>query len=236
MTTNGGSFSAEYFEPWKYNARSMYWWSTRYYANLVRHFKRQGRLLEVGCGLGHLLAMFDQNWDIFGVDISEFAVQATRQNAPNAHVLVADVAALGALPEAYFDVLIAKHVVEHLPDPRSAFVAFNRLLAPGGMLLIGTPNTKSALRGLKGDRWYALQDETHISLKPPAEWASLARSAGFQILRMFGDGLWDAPYLPLIPTALQRALFGLPAAIQVISGGTWMPVPMGESLVLIARK
>lgn len=229
-------FSSEYFKPWVYHPTSMYWWSTRYYMRLVTHYCRRGRLLEVGCGLGHLLGMFDGAFETYGVDISEYAVRMTRENAPRARVLVADLEGLSMFPDAYFDVLIAKHVVEHLPDPPGAFQQFARILKPGGLFLFGTPNTESALRGLKGERWYALHDKTHISLKSPMEWASLTRAAGMQIVKMIGDGLWDVPYLPVIPTTLQRMVFGLPAALQVVTGTAWMPVALGESVIVVARK
>ncbi len=235
--TDGQAFSSEYFKPWVYRPTSMYWWSTRYYASLAqRYVPYGGRLLEVGSGLGHLLSMFDDRFETYGVDISEYAARATRMNAPRARVLVADIEGLSTFPDAYFNVLIAKHVVEHLPDPPGAFRQFSRLLAPGGILIFGTPNTTSALRGLKGDNWYALHDKTHIALKPPTEWAELARRSGLQVLKMIGDGLWDVPYLSAIPTPVQRVLFGLPAALQVVSGTTWMPVPLGESVIVVARK
>ncbi len=229
-------FSSEYFKPWVYHPTSMYWWSTRYYMRLVTRYCRGGRLLEVGCGLGHLLGMFDGAFETYGVDISEYAVRTTHENAPRARVLVAKVEGLSMFPAAYFDVLIAKHVVEHLPDPPSAFQQFARILKPGGVFIFGTPNTESALRGLKGEQWYALHDKTHISLKPPSDWASLTRAAGMHIVKMIGDGLWDVPYLPVIPTALQRVVFGLPAALQVVTGTAWMPVALGESVIVVARK
>jgi SAM-dependent methyltransferase len=229
-------FSSEYFKPWVYHPTSMYWWSTRYYMRLVTHYCRGGRLLEVGCGLGHLLGMFDGDFDTYCVDISEYAVHMTHENAPRAHVLVAKVEGLAMFPAASFDVLIAKHVVEHLPDPPGAFQEFARLLKPGGLFIFGTPNTESALRGLKGERWYALHDRTHISLKPPGDWASLTRASGLRVVKMIGDGLWDVPYLPVIPTSMQRAFFGLPAALQVLTGTAWMPVSLGESVIVIARK
>ncbi len=214
----------------------MYWWSTRYYARLVEHYFKGGRLLEIGCGLGHLLGMFGEQFETYGVDISVYAVRETHTNAPRARVMVADVEGLAMFPENYFDVLIAKHVVEHLPDPPRAFEQFARIIKPGGMFLFGTPNTESALRALKGERWYALHDQTHVSLKAPQEWARLARASGLRVEKMFGDALWDVPYVPLIPTPLQRALFGLPGAMQVLTGSAWMPVRLGESVIVIARK
>ncbi len=229
-------FSHDYFQPWVYRPTSMYWWSTRYYASLVKRYVPRGRLLEFGCGLGHLLGMFDRHYETYGVDISEFAVRNTHANAPDARVVVADVGGLSMFPDAYFDAIVAKHVVEHLPDPPHAFQQFARLIQPGGIFIFGTPNTESALRGLRSQRWYALHDETHISLQSPGEWAALTRASGLQILKMVGDGLWDVPYLPVIPTPVQRVLFGLPAAAQVMSGTTWMPVSLGESLIVVARK
>lgn len=235
-TTREQPFSKEYFKPWIYRPTSMYWWSTRYYATLVGRYKRGGRLLEVGCGLGHLLGMFDENFETYGSDISEYAIHTTHDNAPRARVIVADIEGLSTFPDGYFDVLIAKHVVEHLSDPPRAFQQFARLLKRDGILVIGTPNTESALRILKGGRWYALHDKTHISLKPPHAWAELVRGAGLYVVKMIGDGLWDVPYLPVIPTPIQRAFFGLPAALQVVTGTAWMPVPLGESVIVIARK
>ena len=236
MDSTNGQFSSEYFQPWIYRPTSMYWWSTRYYATLVQRGIRSGRLLEIGCGLGHLLGMFDASFETYGADISEYAVRAAHQNAPRASVLVADIEGLATFPDSYFDVLIAKHVVEHLPNPSRAFQQFARLLKPGGVFVFGTPNTTSALRGLKGERWYALQDKTHISLKPPREWAEIARGGGLRVVKMIGDGLWDVPYLPWIPTSPQRVFFGLPAALQVVTGTAWMPVSLGESVIVIARK
>ncbi|MCE2490969.1 MAG: hypothetical protein J4G17_13535 [Anaerolineae bacterium] len=56
------------------------------------------------------------------------------------------------------------------------------------------------------------------------------------MLRHFGDGLWDVPYVPLLPVKLQFALFGLPALIQVLTRSTFMPLALGVNQIVIARK
>jgi len=56
------------------------------------------------------------------------------------------------------------------------------------------------------------------------------------VKRAFGDGLWDVPYVRWLPTAIQRAIFGLPALVQVLTVGAWMPLRLGESLLVIARR
>jgi len=88
----------------------------------------------------------------------------------------------------------------------------------------------------KGDRWYAARDPSHISLKPPSAWMALTRQAGYRILRTFGDGMWDVPYVPLVPAPIQLAFFGLPAAVQTLSCIPFIPVRFGESLILVAER
>jgi hypothetical protein len=71
-----------------------------------------------------------------------------------------------------FNVVIIKHIVEHLPDPRkrSGDRARDRTRRD---LILATPNLDSLLKPWKGDQWIGYQDPTHISLKRPAEWLSL---------------------------------------------------------------
>jgi hypothetical protein len=59
---------------------------------------------------------------------------------------------------------------------------------------------------------------------------------GLKPERVFSDGFWDAPYLPLIPTTLQKLLFGAPGGLQAILGWGIIPLRMGESLIVIAKK
>ena len=89
--------------------------------------------------------------------------------------------------------------------------------------------------GWKGARWVGWSDPSHVSVLPPAEWLRLTRAAGFEVKRAFGDGLWDVPYVRWLPAGVQRALFGLPALAQVLTVGAWMPVRLGESLLVIAH-
>jgi hypothetical protein len=56
------------------------------------------------------------------------------------------------------------------------------------------------------------------------------------MLKHFGDGLWDVPYLPLIPKVIQFGLFGIPALGQVVTRTTWTPLSMGVNQIGIARK
>lgn len=216
---------------------SQYWWSNRFYARLARkHGPRQGRVLEIGCGLGHLLTWLAQDYEVYGSDINEWALAQARQNVPQGKFDLLSATDLSAYPAGHFQILIAKHVVEHLPQPEQAIAEMGRVLARGGLLLLATPNLDSPMRARKKEKWIGYQDPTHISLKPPAEWLRLLEQHGLAPKKVFSDGFWDAPYLPVLPTRLQKLIFGLPGGLQAIFGWSMIPLQWGESLIVLARR
>ena len=230
----GGHYGASFFEEYggKFN---QYWWARRFYANLIKRYRRGGKLLEIGCGLGHVLARLEDRFETYGIDVSEFAIERARRNALKSDVRVAKAEEAGSLPGP-FDVIAAFHVVEHLREPAAVLRECARMTNPGGLLLLATPNTEAPFAKRKGARWYANTDPTHISLKPPREWLSLVRGAGYRVRRAFGDGLWDVPYVPLLPARLQLLLFGLPAIAQTVSCVPFIPVRWGEALLVVAER
>jgi SAM-dependent methyltransferase len=138
--------------------------------------------------------------------------------------------------ESTFGVVIIKHVIEHLPHPEKAIAELGRVTAAGGVLIFATPNLSSLLKPWKGGKWIGFQDPTHISLKPPAEWLDMIRKADFSMLRIFSDGFWDVPYIPVVPKVLQKFIFGSLGGFQAIVGLPFLPMRWGESIIVVARK
>jgi SAM-dependent methyltransferase len=216
---------------------SQYWWSNRFYAGLARrHGPRQGQVLEVGCGLGHLLGWMTDRYQVIGTDINEAALEEARRNVPGGRFERGSAEDLGQFGEGAFQIVIAKHVVEHLPNPARAVAEFGRVLARGGLLLLATPNLDSPMRGWQKERWIGYKDPTHISLKRPAEWLDYIKQAGLRPKRVFSDGFWAAPYLPVIPAVVQKMCFGAPGGLQAILGWSIIPLWLGESLIVLAVK
>lgn len=48
--------------------------------------------------------------------------------------------------------------------------------------------------------------------------------------------LWGVPHLPVTPTPLQRVILYLPAALQAMAAAAWMPLALGEDVIVVARK
>jgi SAM-dependent methyltransferase len=216
---------------------SQYWWSNRYFALLARRFgPPTGRVLELGCGMGHLLSWLTPKYEVFGCDINPWALTQARKNVPGGNFLLLSGDEAYGFPAEAFEIVIAKHVVEHLSRPEEAIREMSRVLKPAGLLVLVTPNLSSPMRKRKKEHWIGYKDPTHISLKPPEDWLAALRLHGFVPRRVFSDGFWDAPYVPVIPTALQKLFFGTPGGLQAILGWSIIPLRMGESLIVLAEK
>jgi 2-polyprenyl-3-methyl-5-hydroxy-6-metoxy-1,4-benzoquinol methylase len=215
---------------------SMYWWSNRFNAMLARRYGRRGaRLLEIGSGMGHLVGQLEDTFETYGMDLNHWAV---KQSKAVIHQTQLQTASAQELPyqDSAFNVVIIKHIVEHLPDPQKAIREIGRVTEPGGILILATPNLDSLLKPWKGDKWIGYQDPTHISLKRPAEWLEMIRGAGVRPFKVFSDGFWDVPYVRYIPPQIQKLFFGSLGGFQAITGWIFLPPRWGESILVIARK
>jgi SAM-dependent methyltransferase len=110
-----------------------------------------GRLLEVGCGEGWLLAAADAaGYDVHGLDFSDDGLQrfhphlASRVSFGDAFENLERLIDDGAR----FDVVAMEHVLEHVLDPEALVARLPRLIAPGGALVVTVPNDFSPLQQL----------------------------------------------------------------------------------------
>jgi len=242
-------YTREYFEKWNYADRglgkySMYWFARRYYAALIRRDalpaeagQAERKLLEMGCGLGHLLGLLQDDFHCVGIDLIDYSIEQTHLNAPKAEAFQMSADDLSAFESNSFSVVVALHLVEHLPNPEHTIQQVNRILKPGGLWLFATPHPDYSMRRFKDRDNDAIgKDKTHINVHPPQQWRAWCEQNGFKMLKHFGDGLWDVPYLPLIPKVIQFGMFGIPAFAQVIARTTWTPLSMGVNQIGIARK
>jgi SAM-dependent methyltransferase len=220
---------------------NMHWWSVRFYAKLADRLLRQRsgrRVFELGCAHGYTLSWLESKYETYGIDLSDYAIERSKTIAPRSKTFAADIAA--PLPSEIaaggFDLILAKYVLEHLPDPAAALQCLAGLLAPGGALLYSVPDTTSPGRRFKGDAWFALGDETHISLLDPARWLELTRQAGLRIDRQFSDGLWDVPYVAGLPRLLQYPIFSLPTIVSVLFAIPLIPAGWGENLIVVGER
>jgi SAM-dependent methyltransferase len=124
----------------------------------VEHFNHEypkraappgGRTLEIGPGLGGHARHEDLSvQEYHAVELRPELADALRAELPDVHVVAADCQERLPYDDAYFDRVLAIHVLEHLPDLPRALAEVRRVLKPGGRFAIVIP--------CEGGRGYAL--------------------------------------------------------------------------------
>lgn len=101
-----------------------------------------GRMLDVGCGCGAMLAAGRAlGLDACGLDISPVAVEQARGRVPGADVRVGPAEEL-PFGDGEFDLVTCMGSLEHVAGPRQAVREMRRVVRPGGRLLLVVPNSR----------------------------------------------------------------------------------------------
>ena len=161
------------------------------------------RVLDVGCGFGDFLSSVQKRGaKISGVDISGYALAQARRRVHG--VLKKVDVARQRLPfkNDWFDAITIFDVVEHLHSPMFLFSEAFRVLRPGGVLFITTPNHQGWLRSVT-TRIFP-DDPTHVNVRASRYWAKRLFEAGFRDLRVQGAILHGLPPLPGVRRTLEQ--------------------------------
>lgn len=138
---------------------------------------RSGVILDAGCGLGWFLSALDNSWEQYGLEPSEFAAEHARQHADVRSAPLEEC----PFPDAFFDIVLCHHVIEHIADPFRALEQVRRVLKRGGKLVLGTPDFDSGAARRYGERYRLLHDPTHVSLFSNDSMHRFLRDHGFHI-------------------------------------------------------
>ena len=126
------------------------------------------RVLDAGCGNGVETGPLAGGLKVVGVDCQPSYVAHCARSYPAASWVRGDLTRL-AFRDAAFDVIVLNQVVEHLPEPPATVAELARVLAPGGRLLVATPNYGAPgwpLVEKTYHRWFAREfdaEECHVT-------------------------------------------------------------------------
>ncbi|MFP8879926.1 MAG: class I SAM-dependent methyltransferase [Myxococcota bacterium] len=152
------------------------------YGYVGRELRSVDRVLEVGCGAGYgATQLSDHAAQFVGLDVDPGVVeQASDAYASDACEFRIYDGVRIPFDDASFDVAVSFQVVEHVSDDLGLIAEIARVLAPGGVLYLTTPNRLTRVDpGRKPWNRYHLREYT------PAELAALMHTA-FADVRMLG--------------------------------------------------
>lgn len=219
------------------------WKRTR---NVTRIFREEiakknvNRVADIGCGNGlHIfllnsLSGTKKPMHFHGIDIDPYEIRYAEEvrkklKLDNVTFSVGDAEDV-KLPEEYFDIALSSEVIEHVADPHKCLDGIRRMLKPGGLAIITTPNEDSLFHKLRSffrphqENEKEIDDRNaeechgrypgHISVKGPREWRAIMKASGFKIELIRGGSFLQGGHAYNV----HPVLFGIGIILDTILG------------------
>jgi SAM-dependent methyltransferase len=183
-----------------------------YAATLERHLASgvPRRIHDIGCAFGRFLGALDPRWQIYGSDVSEFAVAEAARSHPRGTFKVA-AATDGDVFGRRFGAVTAFDVLEHMPDPDAVARAVTAQLVDRGSFVFVVP----VYDGLSGPLIRRLdRDPTHLHKWPRQRWLDWA-SRHFALVEWQGILRYLLPMRYYLHVTTRRFRRHTPAIIVV---------------------
>jgi 2-polyprenyl-3-methyl-5-hydroxy-6-metoxy-1,4-benzoquinol methylase len=190
------------------------------------------QVLDAGCGTAYGTALLAEAGasSVLGVDLASTVLDSVRDEMPEGVELrVADLTQLD-LPDDTFDLIVCFEVVEHFKEPFIVLDHLARVLAPGGVLIVSSPNrgvyppgnphhfhefTSSELRASTEERF------TNVRLMRQQTYVTAAVLADEQYESSDSEPLKDVPLYKLVEQEADTEMFTL----AICSDGDLPPLP-----------
>lgn len=188
------SIRADYVpnEPEEFADHQGYWneqrvYASRFYQHAVYQYaqavlvsRQYSSVIDVGCGPGTKLARLVANANpesSAGIDLPESIALCRKMHGEPIKWLEADFSAAGDIQLGQrYDLVICADVIEHVVDPDSLLDLMKRLVNPGGLLLISTPERSRLL----GESALVPSNRYHIREWCEEEFTAYLKDMGFE--------------------------------------------------------
>ncbi len=206
----------------------------------LANYPNRGSLLDLGCGDGSFLERArDMGWDVVGFEPDENAVEVCRSTG--LEVICGDIYS-EQLDGRQFDVVTARHVIEHVPDIDRVLSRIYSMVKPGGTVWFAFPNTNCLSLRYFGAAAVALHIPYHICIPSREQFSEMLDNAGFVEVTSVKQGVqsrsnWVSSERIAVSQNLPH-----PGRVKVYLGGVLSDVlstispRWGEELVFVATK
>ena len=170
--------------------------ATGYFAKVDRKLRRSrermrylsryvaaGSFLDIGCNGGFMVeAARERGFEAHGLDLDGVSIAYARQHYPENHYYHGTVEAF-ATDAPQFDLAYCSEVIEHVPDVHSFVSAIARLVRPGGVIFITTPDISHWRRPRDLTSWDGFSPPSHCVYFNPGSLRLLLAGHGIQVIR-----------------------------------------------------
>jgi len=183
------------------------------------HQRLPGKIIDVGCGPGHLLSAINPEWEKHGIDICHKALNLAKKYA---QVQKGEFPNLNYQSE-YFNVVVFHHLIEHLKDPVIYVKEARRVLKKKGLIIISTPDFDSGCARRFKHKYRMLDDKGHISLFTSFSIVRMLEDLSFNIIEI------DYPFF-------ETRWFSQVNLLRMLNKSKISPPFYGNHLTVVAQK
>jgi len=147
--------------------------------NYIEKHAKKGKILDIGTAGGTFLHVAKQRgWEVYGLEPNTWLCDWGKKHygIDISHKSLFD----QQYPDNFFDVVTLYDVLEHMGDPKRTLQECNRILKPGGILVVNYPDIGSWLSRLMRRRWIFLLSVHIYYFTRPTIKAMLAKT-GFKV-------------------------------------------------------
>jgi len=162
-------------------------------ARLAKYIKPPSKILDIGCGNGRFLGyLINQGFDGYGIELPGKAAQRAAQITG----LNLEVGSLTTTNynDNFFDGICMWHVFEHLTKPKETLHIIQKILKPGGYLMMSLPNIDSLQSRLFRGKWLHLDPPRHIFFLAPSDLISTLKDLGLKSINQKYFSLEQNPF------------------------------------------
>ena len=165
---------------------------------------RNGRLLDLGCGVGNFLAAArDSGFEVTGVELNPSAVRFARETYGLREIFAMRPEEFRAAnPDKSFDVVTFFEVLEHQDDPQGFLKVAQEFLVNGGHIALSVPNRSRWQKGIETLDY----PPNHLTRWSPLALRNFLHKNGFEVLSMKQEPLTISRAAQVLSMSLRTGL------------------------------